>query len=310
MVRPKHRRHREGVIAALGAACVVTIMMLAPGSTARAEYGDVIMNQRCTAEEVAPVVFPHWFHRIRYRCAVCHEDLGFALKAGGTHITMRHIIDGRYCGACHDGDIAWASDRCDLCHSGIGGLATRTVKGTSGVEPADRNPPPTVDGIHDSKLWGTQLLQAPREAFAGLPPSNGGNYVNWTEALVRGRVVPRHNRRDRQGKPEVLHLDVVRKIGKVWGATPPAVFPHAAHSEWMGCVACHPALFSAQKGKNTMTMAELMAGKKCAVCHGSVAFPIGECRRCHYDPSSDVARASSLPESGPNPGGPGRRSAR
>ena len=50
-----------------------------------------------------PVVFPHWFHRIRFRCKVCHADLGFQFKAGGNDINMLKIIDGEYCGACHNG---------------------------------------------------------------------------------------------------------------------------------------------------------------------------------------------------------------
>ena len=46
-----------------------------------------------------PVVFPHWFHRIRYRCK-CHADLGFKFKAGGNEINMVKVIDGQFCGAC------------------------------------------------------------------------------------------------------------------------------------------------------------------------------------------------------------------
>jgi hypothetical protein len=44
---------------------------------------------------------------------------------------MLSIIDGQHCGACHNGDIAWSSERCDLCHTGKRGLATQTQKGTA-----------------------------------------------------------------------------------------------------------------------------------------------------------------------------------
>jgi len=50
---------------------------------ARAEYADVVLNKHAEAEGVRPVVFPHWFHRIRYRCKVCHFELGFRMRAGG-----------------------------------------------------------------------------------------------------------------------------------------------------------------------------------------------------------------------------------
>ena len=85
---------------------------------ADAEYGDVVLNEHSSAANMRPVVFPHWFHRIRFRCKVCHGDLGFEFKAGGNDINMMKIIDGQYCGACHNGDIAWSIENCELCHSG------------------------------------------------------------------------------------------------------------------------------------------------------------------------------------------------
>jgi len=68
------------------------------------------------------VVFPHWFHRIRFRCKVCHSELGFRMRAGSNVVTMKEIADGKFCGMCHNGQVAWAADRCDLCHSGRAGL--------------------------------------------------------------------------------------------------------------------------------------------------------------------------------------------
>lgn len=85
---------------------------------AEAEYGDVVINEYSEDAGMRPVVFPHWFHRIRFRCKVCHGDLGFAFKAGGNDINMVKIIDGQYCGACHNGDVAWSIENCELCHSG------------------------------------------------------------------------------------------------------------------------------------------------------------------------------------------------
>jgi c(7)-type cytochrome triheme protein len=85
---------------------------------AEAEYGDVVINEFSEDAGMRPVVFPHWFHRIRFRCKVCHGDLGFAFKAGANEINMVKIIDGQYCGACHDGDVAWSIENCELCHSG------------------------------------------------------------------------------------------------------------------------------------------------------------------------------------------------
>ena len=93
--------------------------------SAHAEYADVVINNYSEEAGMRPVVFPHWFHRIRFRCKVCHADLGFKFEAGGNDINMLKIIDGEYCGACHDGDVAWSVENCDLCHSGQPGTATQ-----------------------------------------------------------------------------------------------------------------------------------------------------------------------------------------
>ena len=71
------------------------------------------------AEEFAPAVFPHWVHRVRYKCYVCHnKTLGFAMKAGSAKITMELIDEGKFCGACHKGQPAFGTsfETCNRCH--------------------------------------------------------------------------------------------------------------------------------------------------------------------------------------------------
>ena len=92
--------------------------------TIDAEYADVVLNNYSEKAGVRPVIFPHWFHRIRFRCKVCHSELGFIMRAGANDITMGNIISGQQCGMCHNSDVAWGADRCDLCHSGKPGLTT------------------------------------------------------------------------------------------------------------------------------------------------------------------------------------------
>jgi c(7)-type cytochrome triheme protein len=115
-----NRRWRRGAIAAVLAGAF---------ASAVAEYGDVILNRVSEDEGMRPVIFPHWFHRIRFRCKVCHHELGFEMRAGANEITMTDIINGRFCGMCHNGEIAWSVENCDLCHSGKPGLTSRIVGG-------------------------------------------------------------------------------------------------------------------------------------------------------------------------------------
>lgn len=113
-----------------GALAFIASLVLAAFLPAHAEYGDVVINNYADAAGVRPVVFPHWFHRVRFRCKVCHTDLGFKFQAGGNEINMVKIIDGQFCGACHNGNIAWAVENCDLCHSGKPGTKTQVHEST------------------------------------------------------------------------------------------------------------------------------------------------------------------------------------
>ena len=115
-------------------------LLLAVATPAPAEYGDVVINNYSDAAGMRPVVFPHWFHRVRFRCKVCHADLGFQFKAGGNQINMLKIIDGQFCGACHNGEIAWSVENCNLCHSGRPNTPTQVHESTL----QKLNPPPAA----------------------------------------------------------------------------------------------------------------------------------------------------------------------
>jgi c(7)-type cytochrome triheme protein len=144
--------------------------------------------------------------------------------------------------------------------------------------PSKRNPPPAKDGIHDPDNDGTHMLQPPKEAFSALPKANSGNRVNWVSALEKGGIDPRFDRIDPDKKPIILDLNIVREVK---GSMPDVVYPHKQHTEWLDCSNCHPAIFIPKKGANDISMAAILLGEKCGVCHGKVAFPVAECRKCH-----------------------------
>lgn len=114
---------------------IFAFWMVALCVPAQAEYADVVLNRRAEKEGVRPVVFPHWFHRMRFRCKVCHSELGFKMRAGANDVTMADIIDGKFCGMCHNDQIAWGAANCDLCHSGKPGLPPGIVGGASTTGP-------------------------------------------------------------------------------------------------------------------------------------------------------------------------------
>lgn len=114
-------------------AIIITCMVLSSfalySPVTRAEYGDIVLNNYSSEAGIRPVIFPHWFHRIRFSCKTCHSDLGFQMKAGANEINMLKIINGEYCGVCHNGQMAWSVENCDFCHSARNNTPTQVIKG-------------------------------------------------------------------------------------------------------------------------------------------------------------------------------------
>ncbi len=161
--------------------------------------------------------------------------------------------------------------------------ATKSYKNTNQFNrlmapSSEWNPPQSKDGIHDPENDGTEMLQKPRVAFEPLANSTSGNRVDWVKALHNGEINPRYDRVNPDAMPVVMDLNIVREVK---GSMPNVVYPHKQHTEWLDCSNCHPAIFIPQKGANQISMASILLGQKCGVCHGKVAFPVSECRKCH-----------------------------
>jgi c(7)-type cytochrome triheme protein len=111
-----------------------------------------------------------------------------------------------------------------------------------------------------------------------MPKSLAGNHVDWVKSLDGKAIDPRWDRNDPAANAVVMDLNIVREVK---GSMPDVVYPHKQHTEWLDCSNCHPAIFMPQKGANQISMASILLGQKCGVCHGKVAFPVSECRLCH-----------------------------
>ena len=95
-------------------------LTLAGGDTVYGAQGDLVFEREGGAEGSSPFppsIFPHWVHRARYRCYVCHPA-PFAMQQGANPVTMDTIKQGQYCGACHNGKAAFNVDfqNCARCH--------------------------------------------------------------------------------------------------------------------------------------------------------------------------------------------------
>jgi c(7)-type cytochrome triheme protein len=100
------------------AAAWALVGLLACAAAMAAEFGDTVFTRKVEGmDDIPPAVFPHWVHRMQYKCAACHEE-PFKMKAGTTDVTMEAIDAGQTCGLCHDGKTAFKStvDTCVRCH--------------------------------------------------------------------------------------------------------------------------------------------------------------------------------------------------
>jgi c(7)-type cytochrome triheme protein len=103
---------------------LLAVMLALCVAPVQAEFADVVLNRYAEKQGMRPVVFSHWFHRARVKCKVCHSELGFEMRAGANDVRMSDIIEGKFCGMCHNGQVAWSTEHCDRCHSGKPGLAS------------------------------------------------------------------------------------------------------------------------------------------------------------------------------------------
>lgn len=97
----------------------------APDKLYTPAYGDIQFVRKKGKEtsplaskgELPTAVFSHWFHRMRFRCYVCHPSV-FKMEKGANDVGHDTFREKRYCGLCHDGSIAWpiTQDNCNVCH--------------------------------------------------------------------------------------------------------------------------------------------------------------------------------------------------
>jgi c(7)-type cytochrome triheme protein len=68
------------------------------------------------ASWMGKVLFSHKKHAVWNGCEVCHPEIFPAVKKGATKYTMFQIVNGQYCGVCHD-KVAFSLQDCQRCHT-------------------------------------------------------------------------------------------------------------------------------------------------------------------------------------------------
>ena len=136
-----------------------------------------------------------------------------------------------------------------------------------------------TDGVHDPENPAISALQEPSEAMSAFPLDRRGG-VDWVKAIGLGIIEPRADLRG-ESQMAVLDMDILMKNT---GQMPWVKFPHSAHTQWLACSNCHPAIFEQREGANDINMDSILAGEFCGRCHDKVAFALWTCERCHSVP--------------------------
>ncbi|OGP17422.1 MAG: hypothetical protein A2V21_302075 [Deltaproteobacteria bacterium GWC2_55_46] len=239
--------------------------------------GNLLMKAKAEELEaigLSPVIFPHWVHRINFECKACHQEL-FQMKRSDA-ITMTEIFEGKLCGACHNGKVAFdAAESCEMCH----------VAGKPEAEPlvspkkADMK---NIKATADRLGTGLDLDLLPNNK---LPFDKFGN-IDWT--LLRKaqkqpiKSIKKDPPTDETRDNEILFESPVPFVSHV-------VFSHKKHSEMIVCSSCHQEVFREDLGSSRVNMTEMSRGASCGACHGKVSFKFADCKRCHSKPAGETA---------------------
>lgn len=123
------------------------------------------------------------------------------------------------------------------------------------------------------------------EQASEMLPRDDSDEIDWMAALRQGIIKPRAQITG-QGDPQANLF----KFDFYFAGPDPdsdAFFPHSAHTEWLTCESCHPAIFPyrdlglAGSENYGITMDQVFEGEYCGKCHGTVAFVLDSCNRCH-----------------------------
>src|SRR5512133_2577501 len=230
------------------------------------DYGRVVLARYAKKAKTAPVAFDHWLHRAKFTCRVCHVDIGFAMKGGGTDIRAADNENELYCGACHNG-------RVDV----DGGTVFQACRAR------EKPDSPACARCHSGlDLAGRRYEFA---AFTkGFPKGRLGNGIDWEQAEKKGVIKPLDFVEGVSLRRSSMAVQYGCALAPKLAGMPQITFSHAKHTLWNGCETCHPEIFTLRRGATKYTMVEIFEGKYCGVCHASVAFPTIACQRCHTNP--------------------------
>lgn len=226
---------------------------------------------------LAPVIYPHWLHRLYYDCKTCHQGV-FKMKRGANKITHMAMDNGFSCGKCHNGTTAFTTkEKCEMCHAA--GLESGKRLGDVSkldVERVKKTAERLGAGLDTAALPNGKM---PLDRFGSVD----WVYLDSAKAAKRLKSIDGKDAKDETRDNTILFKPAMPYIADV-------LFDHKAHSSKAACATCHPSIFKEELGGDVMTMKDMGEGKFCGYCHGKVSFRFADCKKCHTQPTEKEAR--------------------
>lgn len=239
------------------------------------------------------VIFTHQDHAQKdFSCITCHSGL-FEMKALNVQknkdFTMDSLYKGKYCGACHNGKKAFASDtQCARCHVGSEARATQkdipSYKSSVVLGKGEKG----VPFNHDSHIKKTECIACHSSLFK---PGAGMNKITMADHGKDKFCFTCHDRKGGEAfswnncaQCHIQSISVPKETLKFGKGGKAVKFKHESHQTKEGCQACHPKLFAFKKGVAKIGFDDHIDRKSCFTCHAKkkgTAFY--DCNRCHTD---------------------------
>lgn len=255
-----------------------------------ADGGDILYTK-----PVKSVLFSHKAHS-KISCDRCHSGL-FEMKALTAQekpdFNMNALYKGKYCGACHNGKVAFASDtQCARCHGGVKEYSELKKKPIQKSEIKGPDTPITI-GSGTTKVMFKHTTHSKvscsdchskifkmKQGSTKITLSEHHNNTkcfschNGKKTFGMNNCIPCHN-----SKPTPKG-DLVYKFKE---GILPAYFSHDFHIKMFKCEDCHDKHFVMKMRGSKMTMQKMYEGKYCGACHnGMFASDIKDCAKCHF----------------------------
>jgi len=255
--------------------------------------GDIIYTK-----PVKSVIFSHKVH-VEDRglsCDNCHDKLFVpeALNAEQKNdFNMESLYKGKYCGACHDGKTAFASNtQCARCHAGVKGYVEQQKKGEPSKKAISGPTHVITIGSGDSSVkfshepHGRSFMC--KDCHINMFPMKSNKIKITMDAIYKGQYCGScHNGKKAFASAECnkCHAKVPapdKDLAYAVKGFSPVNFSHKFHTSIFSCDRCHLNIFKMKKTQGKMTMDAMDKGKFCGSCHnGKMASNVMDCAKCH-----------------------------